>query len=379
VGTQSWAANIRDGFEWDNDCFMVNHLAHPYHGAFYHSSARGSGYGFWGTLPYVVAGSASWELFFENVRPSLNDFVNTTLGGIALGEVTFRLSSLVAPHRSSSGGAFREAGAFALSPIARVQAALDGSDRMPEPRPPTHQAWIAVGSLRDRIDASSESGNRGFVELAVRYGSPFDEGATRPFDAFELRLQLSRAPTEVVNRLAISGLLARDDLRRWRTSQLSMGLFQHYDYQDSSPYEFAGQSLSGALLYRRTLGSRLHLDLGAHAETLVLGAITSDHGHYFRRDYDYGPGLGARFSGSLRRGTSDLLHFEHRTLWLHSVYGAEANHRITETRFGLALPITGLVQVGGDLGLRTRQSAYRGLPSHTRRASQLRTYLVLSR
>jgi hypothetical protein len=132
------------------------------------------------------------------------------------------------------------------------------------------------------------------------------------------------------------------------------------------------------VLYRQRLGSRFNLDFGAHGEALVLGAITSDHGHYFRRDYDYGPGLGLRFSGALRREAGDLFHLEHRTLWLHSVYGADASHRITATRIGLALPITRLVQLGGDVGLMIRQSAYRDLPSHTRRATQLRTYLALT-
>src|SRR5918997_286988 len=35
VGTRAWWKNIQDGFVWDDDDFMANQLAHPYHGAMY--------------------------------------------------------------------------------------------------------------------------------------------------------------------------------------------------------------------------------------------------------------------------------------------------------------------------------------------------------
>src|SRR5947209_5855761 len=36
---QTWSANLRHGFEWDNDHFPVNQLAHPYSGNLYFNSA----------------------------------------------------------------------------------------------------------------------------------------------------------------------------------------------------------------------------------------------------------------------------------------------------------------------------------------------------
>ena len=72
VGTAAWGHNLRTGFVWDNDLFLDNNLAHPYHGSFYHSSARASGFGFFGSLPFVAMGSATGELFDENIPASLN-------------------------------------------------------------------------------------------------------------------------------------------------------------------------------------------------------------------------------------------------------------------------------------------------------------------
>ena len=382
VGTRSWATNIGDGFVWDNDCFVDNQLAHPYHGSFYLGSARASGYGFWSSVPFVAAGSASWELFFENVRPSINDFVNTTLGGVALGEVTFRLSSLLLSRQSRGGeGVGRQAAGFALSPLARAQALLlapSGALEAAAQQPATHVTNVAIGRLLDRNEPLGEEAGRGFVQLAVEYGSPFDKGSFRPYDAFEFHIQLSRGPGAAVNRLGVSGLLARREIQQAPRKQVILGLFQHYDYVDAPAFEFGGQSLSGAWLYRRNLGSRVQVDVGAHLETLLLGAISSDHGNYFRRDYDYGPGGGGRLSASLRRDGRELIHLEQRVIWLHSLHGAQADHMITQALLGAALPLGRLIQLGGDISLMTRSSWYRGFTPNTRNASQLRTYLVLS-
>ena len=44
-------------------------------------------------------GSGTWEYFGETNHASLNDFINTTLGGIALGEMFHRAAWLVRDTR----------------------------------------------------------------------------------------------------------------------------------------------------------------------------------------------------------------------------------------------------------------------------------------
>jgi hypothetical protein len=370
VGTRTWGENLRLGFGCDDDSFLMNQLAHPYHGSLYLNSARASGYGFWGSLPYVAAGSASWELLLENVRPSLNDIINTTLGGMALGEVTYRLSALLGSSRGPERNSFsRELGAFAFSPISQTQSLLSGKARDSYANAEWARkdvGWVAVG----------RQGEHGFVMLNYQYGSPFDVNATRPYDAFEFTLELGRQPTGVVNQVTISGLLARRDLIRSERTQLVLGLYQHYDYRDLPRLEASGQSLSGGLSFQRRIGRRTHLRLGSHLEGLLLGAMSSDHAHRIRRDYDYGPGAGARLSASLQQDGRDLLRFEGRLLWLHSVYGAEANHLATYIRIGTAVRFGRFAAVGGDIGVATRHSSYRNLPSTTIRVPQSRVFIM---
>jgi|tagenome__1003787_1003787.scaffolds.fasta_scaffold20942338_2 hypothetical protein len=366
VGTQSWGRNLRNGLVWDNDNLLDDQLAHPFHGSLYHSSARASGFGFWGSVPIVAAGSASWELFGENITASLNDLINTSLGGVAIGEVTYRLSSLLSSKRS--GGVGREVGAFALSPVGRTQSLfrssqpVDGMVQLPDA-----MSSVSFGRRADHP----------FFQLAVRYGTAFSMEALRPYDAFEFRLQVSPLPgSGAVREVAISGLLARTPLGGTRTV---LGLFQHYDYENLSSFKLSEQSLSGALLYQQRLGSRNRIELGAHVEGVLLGAISSDRGFFWRRDYDLGPGAGARINAILVRDGHERLRLESRVMWLHSVHGSDGEHVVTLLRAGASVPLLGPLGLGGDLALASRHSTYPGFPSVTRRVPEMRGYVTWSR
>jgi hypothetical protein len=373
VGVRSWGQNLRHGFIWDNDCFLDNQLAHPYHGSFYHNSARASGYGYWASVPFVAVGSAGWELFGENIRASLNDLVNTTLGGMAIGEVTYRLSSLLGSNRGAGRTAFgRELGAFALSPIARTQGLLHGR---------VDQAVDSAGlqpEERSQVAVGQHSGHP-FLEVAVRYGSPFDAGARRPYDAFEFRLQVSPDGNDVIHHVGISGLLARRDLSQSAPGQLVFGVFQHYDYDDLASLKFSGHSVSGALLYRRQLGARNELSLGAHLEGILLAGISADHGFAWRRDYDLGPGAGARLGGSFVRDGREWLRLDGRFLWIHSIHGSEADHLATFMRASGAVPLSGSLGLGAAVDLTSRHSRYKDFTPVTQRTPEIRAYLTWAR
>ncbi|NTX41768.1 DUF3943 domain-containing protein, partial [Myxococcus sp. CA033] len=90
-----WERNLTDGFKWDADEFSVNQFDHPYHGGIYYNIARDNGFDYWESGFITVLGSLQWEVFAENTPPSTNDIINTSLGGLALGEVLYRLSSRV--------------------------------------------------------------------------------------------------------------------------------------------------------------------------------------------------------------------------------------------------------------------------------------------
>jgi hypothetical protein len=368
VDLESWALNLRQGLAWDNDSFRDNQFLHPYHGTFYHHSARANGFGFWGSLAFVAAGSATWEFFGENIIASPNDLIMTTLGGVALGEVTFRLSR-AAGSRGGGRYAFgRHLGAFALSPMASAQRLMDSrSDLLgtPPEAPPGEPAVLALG----------QRSSHPFLELKLHYGNPLAEGSLRPYDAFEFRLVMSPDGGELFQHVGISGLLARS-LGGSTGNRVAVGLYQHYDYDNFPNLKFGGNSLSAALLYQWPLGSRNQLNLSTHAEAILLGGISSDQGLWWRRDYDMGPGVGARVGASFVRDGREWLRFDGRLAWLHSVHGSDGNHLASFLRMGAAIPLVGPVGLGGDLAIATRHSSYPGFPSVDQRVPQVRAYLT---
>jgi hypothetical protein len=375
VGTASWWANLHEGFTWDDDAFGVNQFAHPYHGSLYFNAARGSGYSFWGSTPFVAAGSLGWELFSENVRPSLNDLINTTLGGIALGEVAYRMSALLSNRRTAGG----QMGAFLIDPISRTQSLIHGNESRSAQPPVSTAALVAIGQ-RSGTGASPTglTSSRPFIGLTVQYGSAFDEQATRPYDAFEFSLHLSPNEHIVLTHAAISGLLTRRHLVHSQHSQLLFGVYQHYDYDDLPLTKSGSQSISGALLYRRTVGSSTLVDFGVHVELLPLAAVSSDYEMTRRRDYNFGSGVGGRLSAALRHGGRELVRVDGRSVWVHSYYGAQADHRVTTATVSATIPAFRMLSVGGDVGVTLRQSSYLHQPRISRRERQVRAYVTWS-
>ncbi len=92
---------MKQGWVWDLDDFGVNQIGHPYQGNNYYNAARGHGLSFWESAGVTAFGSGTWEYFGETNHASVNDLINTTLGGMAIGEVLHRTAWLVRDPRAS--------------------------------------------------------------------------------------------------------------------------------------------------------------------------------------------------------------------------------------------------------------------------------------
>jgi hypothetical protein len=100
ISPDTWITNLKFAWQWDNNKFGNNQFAHPYHGSLYFNAGRTNGYNFWASLPWAFGGSLMWEEFGEVWAPAPNDFFNTSLGGITLGEILFRFSSLTLDNQA---------------------------------------------------------------------------------------------------------------------------------------------------------------------------------------------------------------------------------------------------------------------------------------
>ncbi len=90
---QRWKDNVRAGPVWDDDDIFFNWIMHPWSGAVYFMSARGSGFNKWESFAYsAVMSTFFWEYGIEAFAeiPSWQDLLITPIVGSVLGEFFFR-------------------------------------------------------------------------------------------------------------------------------------------------------------------------------------------------------------------------------------------------------------------------------------------------
>lgn len=99
-GKRLSAENVR----FDNNTHLTNNLLHPLAGAAYYGVARSNGLNVCAAALYNMAANAIWEGLLEwREKVSINDLIDTSVGGFALGEFFFQLGQYV--NSAPGGGA----------------------------------------------------------------------------------------------------------------------------------------------------------------------------------------------------------------------------------------------------------------------------------
>jgi hypothetical protein len=182
VTLDSWKQNLREGWEFDDNHFSTNQFDHPYSGNINFNTARSNGFDFWSSIPFAALGSFIWEYFGETARPALNDFISTTVGGTALGELTFQLSTLILDNEASGKRRFwREMAALGLNPARGANRLFfkDWSRVGPNPsdrRPDRLLGWMRAGArIVDEGSGLDPGRLQSFVSFDFRHGDLFRE------------------------------------------------------------------------------------------------------------------------------------------------------------------------------------------------------------
>src|SRR5262245_32751914 len=53
VTSETWRANLKGGWGWDQDNFLVNMMGHPYAGSLHFAGGRSNGLSFWASAPFT--------------------------------------------------------------------------------------------------------------------------------------------------------------------------------------------------------------------------------------------------------------------------------------------------------------------------------------
>ena len=181
---------MKQGWVWDLDDFGVNQIGHPYQGNNYYNAGRAHGLSFWESAGVTAFGSATWEYFGETNHASVNDLINTTLGGMALGEVLHRTAWLMRDTRASGGRRMTtEIAATVIDPVTGLMRFMSGdaslvSEKPAEMRPSALGGIFAAGVLWRGTDTRAvNSTGQPFLEMDLLYGDPTTGRSRTPYDS----------------------------------------------------------------------------------------------------------------------------------------------------------------------------------------------------
>jgi hypothetical protein len=159
ITPKTWWANMEQGWVWDLDDFGVNQIGHPYQGSNYFTAGRANGLSYWESAGITAFGSGTWEYFGETNHASMNDLINTTLGGMAIGEMLHRTAWLVRDTRATGRGrTWREIGATVIDPVTGANRFLSGDASRVTDKPaemvPSQVGGLAAAGVLWRANAS---------------------------------------------------------------------------------------------------------------------------------------------------------------------------------------------------------------------------------
>jgi hypothetical protein len=324
--------NFTDGMVWDNDFFVTNMFAHPYHGNLYFNAARTNGLSFWESAPYSLLGSAMWEFLGETEPPAINDIIATTCGGMALGEMTHRLSRTILDDRDHGWRRFwREAAAAIINPMQGIHRIVSGDawnvKNSHYRYHNFHETPVDVAfSLGWRYLADDGALFRGvhapYLNFYLLYGTAVDgERHTKPYDFFDLDATFSiGGGQKMVNNISIVGRLWSTPIveipaktKDGQTMAAEFGIYQHFNYYDSNPIEDGSELVPyriseaagfgpGFILSMPQTGALSKMEQRIFLSGILLGGTKSDYFNVIERDYNMGSGFSVKSKTQLDFG-----------------------------------------------------------------------------
>lgn len=376
--------NLKNGFEWDDNSFSANNFRHPYQGSLYFGGARANGYDFYESTMFTFAGSWLFEYAGEAHHPSINDWINTAVGGITIGESLYRLSDMILDNTTTgSGRVWRELGGVAISPMRGVNRIITGEAFEVHQNPPNRFPDYFGANFKSGFRTLGEDNlwtsksTKAFVSFDICYNNPFEVTRGRPFDHFTFGMQVNfRNSPHGVGWMESQAMLYGGDVVKTETSHHIFGSFIHFDYIDNEAYTYGGQSLSVSYLSAFRASERFGAETYFHLQYIILGASKSDYFSLSGREYDYGPGVGYKFGAQFRLNKYEFLSLWHEGHLIHSINGNKADHFVSLTRARLDYPIREFIGIGAEYVLYIADRHYRDFPDVYANNPELRFYLV---
>jgi hypothetical protein len=321
-------------WEWDDNTFQTNQFAHPYQGSMYFSAFRSNGYNFWQSAPAALVGSYMWEVAGETHPPAPNDLINTTLGGISVGEMTYRISNLIVNNRQTGfKRQVNEVLAFIVNPMNGLNRIIDGKWGRISPNAADRVPGYLGGTLdigyrrfSENINDVFTKGNNEFmVRVKLQYGNPYEE-FEKPFSNFNLTCELGASDSATLNNLQFAGSLFGNTIKDDEKVQRVVVITMNYDYIKNTSIQFGAQSFNLKLMANHKYGENTNLFTEIGIIGVALASVPDDYLYYGEgRNYDFGPGAGLLLGGLWNLKNKFHLGLNYKGVWFNTIDGNESN------------------------------------------------------
>ena len=272
-----------------------------------------------------------WETTCEIEPPAINDLIATTMGGICIGEVTYRISDMILDDSKRGGARFwRELLAGVVCPIKALNRIISGDawkvrhqyykyhdyDRIPV------NVNVSAGA---RYLADNNSFVRGewnpYINVALTYGDPFSERARKPYDYFSADVTFGLSGNQpLISDVHLLGRICGVPITTGDGMQAEVGIFQHFNYYDSQPvkdgssdvpYRISEAAAVGpGVIYRfPQLGYITKLEQRIFFDAILLGGSLTDYYNVIDRDYNLGSGYSTKIKTIIEFGKFGSLSF----------------------------------------------------------------------
>jgi hypothetical protein len=302
----------------------------------------------------------------ENTPPSINDLVNTTLGGMTRGEVSHRLAIVVLDNTATGADrVWREVLAAVLNPVNSFTRLVRGEmfrqGPNPEDRFPHGFSFSADAGYRN-IKGGAHP-DQAMLQISALYGDPFKGDIKNPFDSFYLGIDFNQPGGTLISRIEERGILKGWELGDPDSPVRHIaGFSQEYEYLNNEAQVFGAQMFSGGLLSRYVLRPELFAITDVTALVFPLAAVqTIDfESPQTGRNYDFAPGGGVRALARLYYRGREVLGAGYAALWMKTVNGVSDSNTLQAFRAVARMPVAGPIGAGAGYSWYSRKTLYTG-------------------
>ncbi|MCF8242089.1 MAG: DUF3943 domain-containing protein [Melioribacteraceae bacterium] len=375
--------NFKTGFAWDEDNYLMNQFFHPFHGANYFNSARSNGLSFWESVPYTLGGSLMWEYFMENEPPSYNDLINTSVSGITLGEISYRVSNLIIDESTGGFERFlREFSSTLINPMQGFNRLIKGKMWRPGKASKTPDYTLTLSTGVHNVFFSNRINNsKSYFTLRANliYGEKFSVSSHKqPFDYFSLHTEFNFAEGDDIQGIFASGVLWDGKIKLFENSKNIIGLYKEIDILTNVIYKLAAASFTGQIINQNPFSSSLMLETSLSISSILIGATNSRYASAEGKDYNLGPGLSGKLGAALFIANFGEIYGNYKRYWIHTLSGAEGEEFVGLLMTGINYHLFEKTALGLEFLLYERYGEYNYYPDYSNSNTAVRFYVKQS-